>query len=242
MFIINLGSSCIYPLEAENPIKESSIMTGKLEPTNSPYAMAKLTAIEMGNSLSDQYGHKVLNLMPTNLYGPNDYFTKVRDPLPYAEMLQYALCFLLPLSNYILMFGYFMDPYKRDRSFYKMGVVITLLEMFLSYQVGYSMIFSLGSFLSILVTIGMEGYVQHSWSRKKYAKYRLEYRACHTLILFTIYMSVRPWVVKYYGITEGLPIVTTAFATISQRMFAQGLPLLVGCTQKPPTFKWFPLL
>jgi len=75
MFIINLGSSCIYPLEAENPIKESSIMTGKLEPTNSPYAMAKLTAIEMGNSLSDQYGHKVLNLMPTNLYGPNDRFT-----------------------------------------------------------------------------------------------------------------------------------------------------------------------
>ena len=75
MFIINLGSSCIYPLEAENPIEESSIMTGKLEPTNSPYAMAKLTAIEMGNSLSDQYGHKVLNLMPTNLYGPNDRFT-----------------------------------------------------------------------------------------------------------------------------------------------------------------------
>jgi len=75
MFIINLGSSCIYPLDAQNPIKESSIMTGKLEPTNSPYAMAKLTAIEIGNSLSDQYGHKVLNLMPTNLYGPNDRFT-----------------------------------------------------------------------------------------------------------------------------------------------------------------------
>ena len=76
IFIINLGSSCIYPLDANNPIKETSIMTGKLEPTNSPYAMAKLTAIEMGNSLSDQYGHKVLNLMPTNLYGPNDKFTE----------------------------------------------------------------------------------------------------------------------------------------------------------------------
>ncbi len=76
IFIINLGSSCIYPLDADNPIKEASIMTGKLEPTNSPYAMAKLTAIEMGNSLSDQYGHKVLNLMPTNLYGPNDKFTE----------------------------------------------------------------------------------------------------------------------------------------------------------------------
>ena len=72
--IINLGSSCIYPLNADNPIKESSIMEGKLEHTNSPYAMAKLSAIELGNSLSIQYGHQVINLMPTNLYGPNDNF------------------------------------------------------------------------------------------------------------------------------------------------------------------------
>jgi GDP-L-fucose synthase len=72
--IVNLGSSCIYPLNAENPIKEEAFMDGKLEPTNSPYAMAKLTAIELGRSLNKQYGHKVLNLMPTNLYGPNDYF------------------------------------------------------------------------------------------------------------------------------------------------------------------------
>ncbi len=72
--IINLGSSCIYPLNAPNPIKESSFMEGKLEETNSPYAMAKLSAIEIGRSLSKQYGHKVVNLMPTNLYGPNDNF------------------------------------------------------------------------------------------------------------------------------------------------------------------------
>ena len=75
--VINLGSSCIYPLEAENPIKEDLIMSGKLEPTNSPYAMAKLTAIELGNSLAKQYGHKILNLMPTNLYGPNDNFSEM---------------------------------------------------------------------------------------------------------------------------------------------------------------------
>ena len=73
--IINLGSSCIYPLNAKNPISESEFMNGKLEPTNSPYAMAKLSAIEIGRSMSKQYGHKVLNLMPTNLYGPNDYFS-----------------------------------------------------------------------------------------------------------------------------------------------------------------------
>jgi GDP-L-fucose synthase len=73
--LINLGSSCIYPLNAKNPIKEAYIMTGELEATNSPYAMAKLTAIELGNSLKTQYGHKVINLMPTNLYGPNDNFS-----------------------------------------------------------------------------------------------------------------------------------------------------------------------
>ena len=74
--IINLGSSCIYPLDAKNPIKESSFMGGELEPTNSPYAMAKLTAIELGRSLKTQYGHKIINLMPTNLYGPNDNFNQ----------------------------------------------------------------------------------------------------------------------------------------------------------------------
>jgi len=75
--IINLGSSCIYPLNADNPIKESSIMTGILEPTNSPYAMAKLTSIELANSLNIQYGHEVINLMPTNLYGPEDNFSEM---------------------------------------------------------------------------------------------------------------------------------------------------------------------
>ena len=79
MYIINLGSSCIYPLNADNPIKEGSVMSGKLEPTNSPYAMAKLTAIEIGEALSSQYGHKVLNLMPTNLYGPFDNFSETES-------------------------------------------------------------------------------------------------------------------------------------------------------------------
>jgi len=71
---INLGSSCIYPLNAPNPIKEESIMSGHLEPTNSPYAMAKLTAIEIGDAITKQHGNKIINLMPTNLYGPNDNF------------------------------------------------------------------------------------------------------------------------------------------------------------------------
>ena len=74
--IINLGSSCIYPLNAENPISEDSFMKGELEPTNSPYAMAKISAIEIGRSMKLQYSHNILNLMPTNLYGPNDNFSE----------------------------------------------------------------------------------------------------------------------------------------------------------------------
>ena len=77
--LINLGSSCIYPLNAQNPIKEEYIMSGELEPTNSPYAMAKLTAIEIGDALTSQYGNKIVNLMPTNLYGPNDNFSKTES-------------------------------------------------------------------------------------------------------------------------------------------------------------------
>tara|TARA_A100001015_G_scaffold30928_1_gene34461 strand:+ start:12335 stop:13207 length:873 start_codon:yes stop_codon:yes gene_type:complete len=76
MKIINLGSSCIYPLNATDPIKEESFMTGELEPTNSPYAMAKISAIEIGRSMNTQYNHKIINLMPTNLYGPNDNFSE----------------------------------------------------------------------------------------------------------------------------------------------------------------------
>ena len=74
--IINLGSSCIYPLDAKNPISEDSLLTGKLEPTNSPYAIAKISAIEIGRALTQQYGHNVLNIMPTNLYGPGDNFSE----------------------------------------------------------------------------------------------------------------------------------------------------------------------
>lgn len=73
--VINLGSSCIYPLNTKNPIKESALMTGPLEPTNSAYAMAKLSAIELGSALTKEFGHKIINLMPTNLYGPNDNFS-----------------------------------------------------------------------------------------------------------------------------------------------------------------------
>jgi GDP-L-fucose synthase len=69
-----LGSSCIYPRDCEQPIKEEFLMTGPLEPTNSAYAIAKIAGIEMINSYRKEYGLKWISLMPTNLYGPGDNF------------------------------------------------------------------------------------------------------------------------------------------------------------------------
>lgn len=69
-----LGSSCIYPKNSPQPIKEEYVLTGPLEPTNSAYAMAKLSGIELIKSYRKQFGHKWISIMPTNLYGPNDNF------------------------------------------------------------------------------------------------------------------------------------------------------------------------
>ncbi len=66
------GSSCIYPKLAEQPLKEESLLTGKLEPTNEPYAIAKITGIKLCESYRDQYGSNFISVMPTNLYGYND--------------------------------------------------------------------------------------------------------------------------------------------------------------------------
>ena len=69
-----LGSSCIYPRDCAQPIKEEYLMTGPLEATNSAYAVAKIAGIELVNSYRKQYGTKWISLMPTNLYGPRDNF------------------------------------------------------------------------------------------------------------------------------------------------------------------------
>jgi GDP-L-fucose synthase len=69
-----LGSNCIYPKDCPQPIKEEYILSGALEPTNSAYAIAKLSGMELIKSYRKQYGHKWISLMPINLYGPNDNF------------------------------------------------------------------------------------------------------------------------------------------------------------------------
>ncbi|MCK9467365.1 MAG: GDP-L-fucose synthase [Candidatus Absconditabacterales bacterium] len=72
--LIFLGSSCIYPKESKQPIKEEYLLSGKLESTNEPYAIAKIAGIKMCQSYNRQYGTNFIACMPTNLYGPNDNF------------------------------------------------------------------------------------------------------------------------------------------------------------------------
>ena len=69
-----LGSSCIYPRECPQPIKEEYLLTGPLEPTNEPYAIAKIAGIKLCESYNRQYGTRYLSVMPTNLYGMNDHY------------------------------------------------------------------------------------------------------------------------------------------------------------------------
>ncbi|MEL6122776.1 MAG: GDP-L-fucose synthase, partial [Bacteroidota bacterium] len=70
--LLFLGSSCIYPKLAPQPLKEEYLLTGPLEPTNEPYAIAKIAGIKMCEAYRDQYGCNYISAMPTNLYGPND--------------------------------------------------------------------------------------------------------------------------------------------------------------------------
>ncbi|PRY23792.1 GDP-L-fucose synthase [Aliiruegeria haliotis] len=72
MRLLQLGSSCIYPREAEQPMREDALLTGPLEPTNEPYAIAKIAGIKLCESYNRQYGTDYRSVMPTNLYGPGD--------------------------------------------------------------------------------------------------------------------------------------------------------------------------
>ena len=72
--LLNLGSSCIYPKHAPQPMKEEYLLTGLLEPTNEPYAIAKIAAIKLCRYYNEQFGTNYISAMPTNLYGPNDNF------------------------------------------------------------------------------------------------------------------------------------------------------------------------
>ncbi|MCX6625248.1 MAG: NAD-dependent epimerase/dehydratase family protein, partial [Acidobacteria bacterium] len=77
--LLYLGSSCIYPRDAQQPITEESLLTGALERTNEPYAVAKIAGIRLCQAYRTQYGCNFISGMPTNLYGPNDNFDLVSE-------------------------------------------------------------------------------------------------------------------------------------------------------------------
>jgi GDP-L-fucose synthase len=98
--LLNLGSSCIYPRSAPQPMKEEHLLTGPLEPTNEPYAIAKISAIKLCRYYNEQYGTNFISVMPTNLYGPNDNFDFETSHVLPALIRKFHLAKLLREKKY----------------------------------------------------------------------------------------------------------------------------------------------
>ena len=98
--LINLGSSCVYPKLAPQPIKEEYLLSGPLEPTNEAYAVAKIAAIKLCRHYNTQYGTSFLSLMPTNIYGPNDNFDLAGSHVLAALIRKFHLARLLSLNDF----------------------------------------------------------------------------------------------------------------------------------------------
>ncbi|NNC45371.1 MAG: GDP-L-fucose synthase [Winogradskyella sp.] len=98
--LLFLGSTCIYPKNAPQPMKEEYLLTGHLEYTNEPYAIAKIAGIKMCESYNLQFGTNFMSVMPTNLYGPNDNFDLEKSHVLPALIRKIHLAKLLTESNY----------------------------------------------------------------------------------------------------------------------------------------------
>ena len=98
--LLNLGSSCIYPKFAPQPMKEEHLLTGTLEPTNEPYAIAKISAIKLCRYYNEQYGTNFISAMPANLYGPNDNFDLETSHVLPAFIRKFHIAKLLREKRY----------------------------------------------------------------------------------------------------------------------------------------------
>jgi len=98
--LLFLGSTCIYPRDAQQPIREESLLTGPLEYTNEPYAIAKIAGLKLCESLNLQYGTNYIAVMPTNLYGPNDNFHLEKSHVLPAIIRKIHLAKCLKESNW----------------------------------------------------------------------------------------------------------------------------------------------
>ena len=97
--LLNLGSSCIYPRSAPQPLEEEYLLTGPLEQTNEPYAVAKIAAIKMCRYYNEEYGSDFVSVMPTNLYGPNDNFNLETSHVLPALLRKFHLAKLTSEGN-----------------------------------------------------------------------------------------------------------------------------------------------
>ncbi len=122
--LLNFGSSCIYPKHAPQPIREEYLLSGGLEPTNEPYAVAKISAIKLCQYFNEQYGTDFISVMPTNLYGPYDNFNLETAHVAAALMRKFHLAKLLARKDYegvrqdlvSAPVGFHLDPLIRDSS------------------------------------------------------------------------------------------------------------------------------
>ena len=118
--LLNLGSSCIYPRNAPQPVKEEYLLTGPLEPTNEPYAMAKISAIKLCQFYHEQYGSEFISLMPSNLYGPDDNFDLETSHVLPAMTRKFHLTMLARDKNRQKIeedekkFGTIPDTFRKD--------------------------------------------------------------------------------------------------------------------------------
>jgi len=104
--LLFLGSSCIYPRLAPQPMKEEYLLLGPLEPTNEPYAVAKIAGIKLCQAYNTQYGTNFISVMPTNLYGPNDNYDLMDSHVLPALIRKFHLAKLLSEERF--------DDIKRD--------------------------------------------------------------------------------------------------------------------------------
>jgi GDP-L-fucose synthase len=115
--LINLGSSCIYPKFAPQPMSEYCLLTGTLEPTNEPYAIAKISAIKLCRYYNEQYNTNFISAMPTNLYGPNDNYNLITSHVLPAFVRKFHLAKLLQKDEYDLIkddFRKYGMPHEED--------------------------------------------------------------------------------------------------------------------------------
>ena len=116
--LLNLGSSCIYPKYSPQPMKEDYLLTGSLEPTNEPYAIAKIAAIKLCRYYNEQYGTNYMSVMPTNLYGPHDNFNLETAHVLPALIRKFHLAMLLK--------GKKNDEIKKDIQRFSLGFKLDL--------------------------------------------------------------------------------------------------------------------